>query len=517
MKRLLSWLLLAALTLSLTGCGEWEEPQSDLYQTLAEYYGADKVEDDPPALTSFALPYLSGETADPITCDDGVQKTLGTLMYEGLFALDPKFRPQNLLAADWSYSSSKRTYTITLREDVLFSDGSELTAKDVTYSINRARSSARYKSRLSDISSVSGSGHTVTIKLKNKNASFLTRLDVPIIKNGSGSRTFPIGTGPYYYLNDDSGRHLARNPHWWQAKALPLERVELVKCKDADTVAYSFYAREIQLLMCDLTATSTSNVYGSGNYTDAATTTMHYIGINTASKALNKASVRRALQLGIDRQACIDAFLLGHGRAAQYPISPADRLYPYSLDVPYSPDNFDTAIAEAGYSDGGKVRLTLLVNKENSFKVDAAKRIAADLSKHDLKITVKALSWDKYLAALKAGEFDLYYGECRLTADWDLRSLVGTGGSLNYGGYTNADTDALIKAALAADESDRAAALLALYQQLQQECPILPICFKNVSVLLPSDAVEAITPTAANPFYNLPDWQIDIETSTPEQ
>lgn len=511
MKRLLACLLLMALALSLTACGDWEEPQSDLYQTLADYYGADKTEDEPPVLTSFALPYLSGETADPITCDDGAQKTLGTLMYESLFALDPDFQPQSVLAESWTYDASKRTYTITLRSDVLFSDGAELTAKDVTYSINRARSSARYKARLADISSVSGSGKTVTIKLKNKNASFLSRLDVPIIKNGSGNRTFPIGTGPYYYLSDDTGRHLAQNPHWWQHKTLPLERVELVKCKDTDTVAYAFYAREIQLLMCDLTATGTANVYGSGDYTDAATTTMHYIGVNTANSTLSKAAVRRALHLGIDRQGCINAFLLGHGLAAQYPISPADPLYPDSLHVPYSPDNFDTAMAEAGYADGGKVKLTLLVNKENSFKVDAAKRIAEDLSRHDLQIKVKAVSWDQYLTALQTGEFDLYYGECRLTADWDMRSLIATGGSLNYGGYANADTDALLKAAMAAEGGDREAALLALCQQLQQECPILPICFKNVSVLLPAGAVETITPTAANPFYDLSSWQIDIE------
>ena len=172
-------------------------------------------------------------------------------------------------------------------------------------------------------------------------------------------------------------------------------------------------------------------------------------------------------------------------------------------------------MTEAGYADGGTVKLALLVNKENSFKVDAAKRIAEDLSRHDLQVTVKALPWEEYLTALQAGEFDLYYGECRLTADWDIRSLVGTGGSLNYGGYSNADTDDLLKAALAAEGSARQTAMLALCQQLQQECPILPICFKTVSVLLTSDAVESITPTAANPFYNLPDWQIDIEAPSP--
>ena len=167
-------------------------------------------------------------------------------------------------------------------------------------------------------------------------------------------------------------------------------------------------------------------------------------------------------------------------------------------------------MVRAGYSGETTVRLTLLVNTENSFKLDAARRIAQDLSHHGLQISVKALPWEQYLLALQNGEFDLYYGECRLSADWDLRSLVGTGGALNFGGYTSARTDALLSAAMSAGEAERAEAMLTLCTQLQQDSPILPICFKNVSVLLPSGAVESITPTAANPFYGLTDWQIDL-------
>ena len=249
MKRLLLWLLLAALSLSLTACGEWaDEPQNDLYQTLAEYYGAGKKEEEPQILTSFALPYVSGETADPITCADGAQRTLGTLLYEGLFTLDPAFCPQPMLADTWDCDETYRTYTITLRRNVRFSDGSDLTGRDVVYSLKRAMTSERYGARLADISSVSADGNTVTIRLKTGNASFLTRLDVPIIKNATGGRTFPIGTGPYYYCNDDTGIHLARHENWWQHRPMPLQRVELVKCKDSDTMSYAFYAREIQLL-----------------------------------------------------------------------------------------------------------------------------------------------------------------------------------------------------------------------------------------------------------------------------
>ncbi len=511
MKRAFCTLLLILFLLPLSGCGEWEEPQDDLYATLSDYFGTGQKEDPLPTLTSFALPYLANETADPYTCLDGAQKTLGTLLYEGLFALDPQFVPHPVLATAYSYDADSCTYTIQLRQGVLFSDGTELTARDVVYSLNRARNSQRYRARLSGISSVSGSDDTVSIRLRRSNTAFPALLDVPIVKNGTGGRTWPIGCGPYYYCSDESGAHLAVNTQWWQQETLPLDRIELVRCRDNDTISYAFSARDVQLLMCDLTSTGTSNIYGNGTYTDAAATTMQFIGINTGRQVLSDPALRQALSLGIDRQGCIDAFLLGHGLAAQFPLSPAATLYPHRLDVPFSPDHFRAAMSEAGYSGGNTVNLTLLVNKENSFKVAAATQIAEDLSRHDLHITVKALPWEQYLHALQNGSFDLYYGECRLSADWDVRSLIGSGGSLNYGGYSNDETDTLLEAYLCAAETDRADAMLALCEHLAQQAPILPVCFKSVSVLLPSDAVESITPTAANPFYNLPQWQIDIQ------
>ena len=98
MKRILSLLFSALLLFSLTGCSDWEEPQDAFLEIMTQYYGKEQKEDDEPALTSFALPYLAGETADPYTCLDGAQKTLGTLLYEGLFELDTAFVPQPALA-----------------------------------------------------------------------------------------------------------------------------------------------------------------------------------------------------------------------------------------------------------------------------------------------------------------------------------------------------------------------------------------------------------------------------------
>ena len=151
----------------------------------------------------------------------------------------------------------------------------------------------------------------------------------------------------------------------------------------------------------------------------------------------------------------------------------------------------------------------MLVSEEDSFRVSCAQYIAENLSLLDWEITVVALPWEEYLAALEAGEFDLYCGEVKLTADWDLRDLIGTGGSMNYGGYSDPVTDALLLAFASA--SDRAAGARQLCAHLQDTVPIAPVCFRDYTVLTHTGVVEDMAPTPGSTFYALENWTIHLE------
>ena len=151
MKRRLSALLCAlTLALSLSGC--WSGDVSD--DSSGDFW-----EETPPVeadtsstltpITSFALPYLQGVTLDPITCPDGMQQTLGALLYEGLFVLDESFAPQNVLCSRYEHNDDCTSYTFYLRDGVSFSDGSSLTASDVLATLRRAQESERYSARRS--------------------------------------------------------------------------------------------------------------------------------------------------------------------------------------------------------------------------------------------------------------------------------------------------------------------------------------------------------------------------------
>ena len=174
-------------------------------------------------------------------------------------------------------------------------------------------------------------------------------------------------------------------------------------------------------------------------------------------------------------------------------------LYPSELDTAFSATAFADALAACETRPTRTLRL--VVNSENAFKVSVAHQIAATFTTSGIPIEAVSLPWAEYTAALAAGRFDLYYGEVRLLADWDVSSLLATSGSLNYGGWSDAQCNQLLEACRSS--AGRETALNALYRYLREQTPILPVCFKTVSALYESDVLEGLTPTAAEPFYDL--------------
>lgn len=239
MKRRLAALLCAlALSLSLAGC--WSSDVSDEGNDFWEEPPEQEADNSPlTPITSFALPYLQGVTLDPLTCPDGMQQVLGALLYEGLFALDESFAPQNVLCSRYERSDDGTSYTFYLRDDASFSDGSALTANDALATLRRAQQSERYSARFANVSSMRASGGALIVTLSRADSAFPALLDIPIVKAGSEKSTVPLGTGPYLFVTDGNGAFLKRSADW-HGGALPFERIELRAAKDTDTAAYLF-------------------------------------------------------------------------------------------------------------------------------------------------------------------------------------------------------------------------------------------------------------------------------------
>lgn len=214
----------------------------------------------------------------------------------------------------------------------------------------------------------------------------------------------------------------------------------------------------------------------------------------------------------------VTARLSRHAQAAALPVSPVSPLYDAELDqsLAYDTGAAEELLTQAGYSRsdgvwqrrGTPLSLTLAAPTNNPTRLDAAELLAANLTDLGIQAELAALSWDDYVQALEAGDFDLYLGEVRLTADFDLTALITPGGALNYGGYSNAQATSLHSAFRAASGTARTEAAAQLYAQLAQEPPFAVICFKNWSVLMQWNQLSGLTPTQQNLFYQFDQWEI---------
>lgn len=510
MKRLL--FLLPALLLLLSGCSGTSDtnidPSWEAYRQEQENT-APAPEEEPSYPTAFSLAYHQDLTLDPITCGEGLQQDIASLLYEPLFTLDASFEPVPLLCESYSWDESGLVCTLQIRQGILFHDGSTLSAADVAASLRRAAASERYGYRLRQVTGITVSrGGQVVLTLSSPNRGLISLLDIPIAKQGTETQQVPIGTGPYLFTTGSESTYLQANSDWWQQKSLPVDTIPLVHAKDQDTAAYLFSSRRVELLTQDPTE-SPRTTSANTVETERPTTTLQFIGFNTASEVFSTAEARSAFSAGLQREMIASAFLSGHAQSAQFPIPASSPLYPTDLEQTYSYESTLSALRAAGFDTGEVRELTLLVNEENSFRLAIAEYVAESLSLLDWEITVQALPWEEYLQALALGEFDLYLGETRLTADWDISSLVGTGGTLNYGGYTDAATDVLLQSFLSA--ADRSSAARQLCQQLQNTAPIAPICFRSCTVLTHTDVVEGLAPTTVSTFSGLENWVIHLQ------
>ena len=500
MRRLLVLLLTALLLLS--GCAALAEPEApeeewgDYQQFLPEEPQEEEPE-EPAYPAAVSLPYCRNMKLDPVEGGEGFQEMVASLLYEPLFRLDEHFEPVPVLCESYAWDESGLVCTLTVREDVVFSDGSALTARDVEETLQRAMVSERYAYRLRNVASVAAGrrGQTVTVTLTAPDRGLPALLDIPIVKRTTAGERVPLGTGPYVLEGENGAESLRAR----EGTDLPLKTIPLVPAKDQETALYLFETRQVEMLPTD-PADTPSMVSGRVQATVQPTAIMQFIGFNTGEgRPFADEALRAQLSRSIDRETLVSAQLVGLAQAAQFPVHPASPLYPKELEQPWE---------EVQPPAAGREPLKLLVGGGDAFRAAEARFIAGELNKLGWQITVEEQPWEAYLAALEAGEFDLYLGEVRLTADWDLTDLIGTEGTLNYGGYTRETTDILLQLFAGAENRQETAARL--YSHLRSFAPIAPICFRNYTVLTYPDVVEGLAPAPSYLFQDMEQWTVRL-------
>ena len=455
------------------------------------------------------------DTYDPLNTSSATVKDLCGFIFEPLFSLDSSMRTIPVLADSYDVSTDGMSVTIYLKQGVLWHDGSEFTANDVVYTINRIKSgTANYGGLMEPVVSAKASdSYTVIVSFSRPVPDAASLFIFPIVKSGAqftNSRDdIPTGTGPFKMagqVSPDRYRLDAFDGHHDTCAVLDCVYVSFIP--DKEKFISLFNASEINLANSDILDMTSFMPKGNAQVQDFISNNMTFLGFNTRIAKLSDPRTRQAISMLIDRESIVTHIYFSRAEAAQYAINPQSWL------------NFDTRdklradsagasmlLREAGWEpnedgiysmqQGGNtltLRLEIIVNSDSPQRVQTAEEIRDRLRTAGIDAYVTQCSYTEYTQRVGSGNFELFIGETELLPNNDLTPLVGSAG--NYFGYSNAEVDTLLaQMGTVKLESDIKAVSISLYEKVYEESPFAPICFTKKCIVSSAKIKYGVNPS----------------------
>lgn len=523
LKRIISLLLAMVLLLSTAACGK-EETDDDSKMTIDPNQSTVSVR---AADDVFSLGYDPDESMNPLRTKSQSNYIVDCLVYEFAVDLDSDYNwePNIITKADTQNGFS---WMFTVDTTVTFHDGSYVTPADVAWSIDQARYSDIYSSRLNKIWGISAMGdNQVMITLSDTNYQFPSLLNIPIIKKGSDS-AMPEGTGQYQF-DMDMTKLVKYEDHRF-AEFTPIDVIYLQPNGSPDEKIADYASSVVDIAVNDPTSLSRLG-YGSQNeIRHFPTTNMQYIGFNVAEEFTCYQWARKAIGYAVDRAYIADTIYNNSANVATLPIPPTSKLYNKDLasQYDYNLGNAQRVLAQNGVQDydadgvceyqlpGGIAEITLdfIVAADNTDKVKAAKRITEDLNSIGIPVKLRQLAWTDYVNAIVYKQYDMFYGEIKLTADFSLIDMISTNGVKNFYNMNDANVyEVIIKYLGSPTMTERKQNCDIMCQYIADNAYIIPICFEEQQVLTHRDVVSGLQPTQYNLFHNFKEWKINPEAA----
>lgn len=309
---------------------------------------------------------------------------------------------------------SNSEYILVKAEDVKISlskiknilDGYRLNKKSVYY--NKLQN-------IKDITVLDN--NTINIKLKNDDPYFIYRLDICLLNSSEQSN----------YLKDTNSTSdkLILNRNKRADKELPI-KVIVTKYKDMYAAVEAYKADKIDMFVTN--SENVKNILGKYEYnmkTYRNGQSLFLFG-NPKSEIYSLYEVRQALAYGIDRDAIIEDILKSKGEKIDLPYIYDNSKYKYDV---YAAENL---LLTNGYEKVNKVytkienskktvlEMNLLVNKDDTIKVNIANKIKNNLDAIGIKVNVEKLKASKLQSRIKKGNYDLVLASVNLDNTPDI-------------------------------------------------------------------------------------------------
>ncbi len=465
-------------------------------------------------------------TLDPAAAGDAGSAAVIAQLFEGLAAIDPTRTARPALAERWELGADGRSIVFTLRPDLVFSDGTPLTAEDVRRSWLRVIDPATPSPLASLLFDVEGAreyvtgrgtadgvairaeGRTLEVSLSRPAGDFPAVVASPtlaVVPPGVGRDAAAlapgaafVGSGAYLLAATEAdGLRLAANDRYW-AGTPAIADITLVSDIGGQSPVDVFSAGDLDWAPVgpfDASWLAFDPDLGASlrEWADLAVT---YYGFETRRAPFDDTRVRRAFGEAVDWTRIAE---LADGASAL----PATSMVPPGIPgrsderfLPtFDPVNARRLLADAGYADPASFPVVTLVTGGSGYDEAIITQLRDNLG---VDVRFEALEFGTLFGRLGTEDSPDMWALSWI-ADYPspndfLGILLGTGQPNNYGGWSSTAFDAAIARAVGTDDPDAArAGYDAAETIVRDEVPVVPVSYGTSAALARDGLLGATT------------------------
>ncbi len=466
--------------------------------------GGDDSEDSDSASTQ---QLVLGNNGDLLSWDPGEMKEGAVIHYaEALY--DPLLRKtaeseiEGNLATEYEYNDDLTALTLTLREDVTFSDGAKFDGEAVKVNLEARKEGAGSASEAAMvIDTIDVTDPTsVTLNLSEPSPGLLSGLATYLgfmvspetISSGSIEGT-PVGSGPYVLENSESGvsYSFTAREDYWNRDAFPFNNVVIRPYEEFTARYNALTTDQIQFMY----GTSDMVPQAEADGLTVQSVPGEFQGMilqdrgGEVSEALGDVRVRQAINYALDREAILETHYSGRGQVTTQTFNPASEAWVEDLNerYPYDPAKAEELLADAGYADG----FTLRTSYSEGFMSPLVPIVQQYLS--DVGITLDLVPVNGFAAGgletLKSQPAFMLSFSTNIPAWTDVLNKLTTTALWNHFGYTDDTVTRLMEEIPLAEGDEQAALYQELNTHLVEDAWFAPIVLQE-NIYISSPAIE---------------------------
>lgn len=442
-------------------------------------------------------------------------------------------KPQPCLATSWqskNLSNGDTQWIFNLRKNIKFHQGQALTINDVLFTLDLFKKTTVPNPYSNDLALVksyqSNAQGQLIVTCSYPLRTMVEAFNFPIVCSKTYQDTTNIlsnGTGPYIIKEIASGQSVSlhANSSWWRPQ--PSIQNIVVRIMPDNTAGLAAF--DIHQLDAVFTTDVTAGKYAkpeTASLLYAQSQTFECLIPNYYHAQLRSVSIRKAIISALDRPQIIAGAYVGYCLPADLPISSDHWLYDASYKrYEYNQIEAIKYLEEAGYQNIGEdgirhnangrdlsFRLLVYNDADHPARSEAADIIKNQLAKIGIQITVSKVNWETFMERSKSGNFDILYAGISMPKLLDWRFLLGSGGSMNLGGYYNKIVSQDMQKLLSASSnSDCKLAFANLADDCLDQVPFIGIGFRQYALLYNNKISGVYAPHDGDYYQDVPKWR----------